>query len=242
MSEAILSCRGVTKRFGGLTAVNKVDLELGEGCIMGLIGPNGAGKTTLFSAISGALSIDEGKTVFRDRDITGLKSHQICKLGVGRTFQVPKPLQSLSVLENVLVGALLRAGSMEEAREEAERTVAFLGLESRKRTIAKNLGVPDRKRLEVAKALATRPKLLLLDEVMAGLSPQEVDELGVHIRKIRDSGVSILLIEHIMRAVINLTETVVVLANGEKIAEGEPRDVMRDQAVIKAYLGDEYDA
>ncbi len=242
MSGALLGCRGVTKRFGGLTAVNKVDFDLAEGQIMGLIGPNGAGKTTLFNMISGALPLNDGVVVFQGKPISGLKSFQVCRLGIGRTFQIPKPLQNLSVLENVLVGALLRTNSMEAAREEAEKTVAFLGLDSRKNVIAKNLGIPDRKRLEVAKALATRPRLLLLDEVMAGLTPSEVDDLGLHIRKIRDSGVSILLIEHIMRAVINLTETVIVLANGEKIAEGSPQEIIHNDTVIKAYLGDDYDA
>ena len=242
MSGALLGCRGVTKRFGGLTAVNKVDFDLVEGQIMGLIGPNGAGKTTLFNMISGALPLNDGVVIFQGKPISRLKSFQVCRLGIGRTFQIPKPLQNLSVLENVLVGALLRTNSMEAAREEAEKTVAFLGLGSRKNVIAKNLGIPDRKRLEVAKALATRPRLLLLDEVMAGLTPSEVDDLGLHIRKIRDSGVSILLIEHIMRAVINLTETVIVLANGEKIAEGSPQEIIHNDTVIKAYLGDDYDA
>lgn len=242
MSGALLGCRGVTKRFGGLTAVNKVDFDLAEGQIMGLIGPNGAGKTTLFNMISGALPLNDGVVVFQGKPISRLKSFQVCRLGIGRTFQIPKPLQNLSVLENVLVGALLRTNSMEAAREEAEKTVAFLGLDSRKNVIAKNLGIPDRKRLEVAKALATKPRLLLLDEVMAGLTPSEVDDLGLHIRKIRDSGVSILLIEHIMRAVINLTETVIVLANGEKIAEGSPQEIIHNDTVIKAYLGDDYDA
>lgn len=237
----ILEARGLTKRFRGLTALERLTFQLGRGEILGLIGPNGAGKTTLVSLISGTLWPTEGEIYFEGRRIDRLPPHERAHRGIGRTFQVMKPFPGLSVLENVAVGALFGRGGGERhrsrARERALRCLEFTGLASRAYDRAEALTGPDRKRLELAKGLALQPKLLLLDEVMAGLHPAEVDEVVVLIRKVRADGVSILVIEHVMRAIRELADRLLVLHHGEPIAEGHPDEVLSHPRVIEAYLG-----
>ncbi len=240
-AQPMLEARGLTRRFHGLYAVNDVSFTLQPGEILGLIGPNGAGKTTLINLISGTLFADQGELIFEDRRIERLHPYQRAHIGIGRTFQVMKPFPRLSVLENVTVGALFGFGGGErnrdKAREQARALLEFTGLDRRMDQNADQLGGPDRKRLELAKALAMRPKLLLLDEVMAGLNHVEVDEVVTIIKKIRDSGVTILVIEHVMRAIRSLSDRIIVLHHGEKIAEGLPDTVLADARVVEAYLG-----
>jgi branched-chain amino acid transport system ATP-binding protein len=236
----VLEVRGLTKRFGGLTAVDNVSFGLAEGSILGLIGPNGAGKTTLFNMLSGVYRPQKGRVTFRGEDITGLPPADICARGIGRTFQITKPFGSLSVVDNVMVGAFLRTNSVRQAREESWAVCRTVGLEARGKLAAKNLTIADRKRLELARALATRPRLLLLDEVMAGLNPSEIEEIMALLKRINALGITLLIIEHVMAAVMRLSHTIVVTANGRKIAEGPPERIARDEAVIQAYLGEEY--
>lgn len=237
---ALLEVKNVTKKFGGLIAVNQVDMQVEEGQIVGVIGPNGAGKTTLFNCIAGALAPSSGSIVFNGHEIAGKKPYQICHAGVTRTFQVVKPFASKSVLYNTVVGAFANTDHLHEAEREACDVLKFLDLYKKKDVTAKNLTLPERKKLELVRALATRPKLLLLDEVMAGLRPSEVTEMLPVIRKINETGVTIIIVEHIMQAIMNLSELIYVINFGKKIAEGDPRKVVADQEVIKAYLGDEY--
>jgi branched-chain amino acid transport system ATP-binding protein len=231
----------VTKRFSGLVSVDHVSFEMYEHEILGLIGPNGAGKTTLVNMISGTLRPDEGELRFEGEAIDGLPPYRRAHLGICRTFQVMKPFPGMSVLENVTVGALYGRGggqrSMGKARESAREWVEFAGLGARMEANAQSLGGPDRKRLEFAKALAMGPKLLLLDEVMAGLNAVEVEEVIELIRRMRDRGVTILVIEHVMKAIRSLSDRVLVLNHGEKIAEGDPGTVLADPRVVDAYLG-----
>ncbi len=236
----ILEAKKVTKRFGGLIAVNEVSFALPEGRVLGLIGPNGAGKTTLFNAISGTYRPDGGQILFQGQDVTGFPPAEICARGIGRTFQVTKPFGNLTVLDNVMVGAFLHTSSMKLAREESWQVLRTLGLEKRALLAAKNLTIADRKRLELARALATRPRLLLLDEVMAGLNHSEMEEMMELLTQINASGVTLLIIEHVMAAVMRLSDVIVVMANGSKIAEGCPEEIARNEMVIKAYLGEEY--
>jgi branched-chain amino acid transport system ATP-binding protein len=236
----VLEVRNLTKRFGGLTAVDDVSFGLPEGSILGLIGPNGAGKTTLFNVLSGAYRPQKGRVTFRGEDITGLSPAEICAKGIGRTFQITKPFGSLNVIDNVMVGAFLRTNSVRQAREASWNVCRTVGLEARARLTAKNLTIADRKRLELARALATKPRLLLLDEVMAGLNPSEVEEIMALLKQINASGITLLIIEHVMAAVMRLSHTIVVTANGRKIAEGSPEQIARNEAVIQAYLGEEY--
>jgi branched-chain amino acid transport system ATP-binding protein len=236
----LLEVRGLSKRFGGLQAVGGLDLAMAEGEMLGLIGPNGAGKTTVFNLLSGFLLPDAGEIRFSARRLEGLKPHAICRLGLARTFQIVRPFARLSVLDNVKVAALSRHHAMAEALAAARAVLERVGLDGRAAEIAARLTLADRKRLELARALATEPTLLLLDEVMAGLNATEIDAMVRLVGAINAEGISVLLIEHNMRAVMSLSHRVIVLSFGEKIAEGPPRAVAADRRVIEAYLGDEY--
>jgi len=237
---SLLAVEDVTKRFRGLTAVDGVSFEVGEGEIFAVIGPNGAGKTTLFNLIAGVLAPDRGTISFIGERIDGLTPDAICWRGIGRTFQLVRPFPALTVEDNVLVGALLRRPKVEAARVHALEVLRRLDLYDKRHQLASALTLPDRKRLEVARALATEPKLLLLDEVMAGLRPAETDRMVAILRGLnRESNVTILLIEHVMRAVMALAARVLVLHHGAAIAQGTPDKVVRDQAVIDSYLGAE---
>jgi branched-chain amino acid transport system ATP-binding protein len=237
---SLLEARGIWKRFGGVQAVSALDLDVAEGEVVGMIGPNGAGKTTAFNLLSGFLAPDAGEIRFRGRSVVGWKPHAICALGLARTFQIVRPFPRLSVLDNVLVGALGRHARAETARARAREVVERLGLGAKAASPASGLTLAERKRVELARALATEPALLLLDEVMAGLNPTEIATLVELIREIHAAGVSILLIEHNMRAVMALSQRVVVLSFGERVAEGAPSDIARHPRVIEAYLGEEY--
>jgi branched-chain amino acid transport system ATP-binding protein len=236
----ILEVQHLTKNFGGLRAVDSLDLDIEEGEILGLIGPNGAGKSTVFNCVAGVYPPTGGHIYFRSEEISGRKPWDLCKYGLARTFQIVKPFASKSVLYNVMVGAFAITDNTNEAREKALWVLKFLNFEDRRDTRAGNLTIADRKRLEIARALATEPKLLLLDEVMAGLRPAEVDEMVAIIRRLREQGVTIFVIEHIMRAIMALSDRIVVIQFGQKIAEGLPQQVAADENVIKAYLGEEY--
>ena len=236
----LLEVDGVTKRFGGLTAVSRVSLSVGAGEIVGLIGPNGAGKTTLFHLLSGFHAPTEGAVRFKGASIVGAKPHVVCRLGLARTFQIVQPFVGLTALENVMIGAFNRTDDVAAARAQAGEVLDFVGLGARRDVPARELTLPDRKRLEVARSLATRPRLLLLDEVMAGLRPTECDQIVAVFRELnRAEGLTILLIEHVMRAVMALAGQVVVLHHGEVIARGAPQEVVRDPAVLECYLGEE---
>ncbi len=240
MSGARLELDAVGKSFRGLRAVHDVSFAVPAGAVHALIGPNGAGKTTIFNVIAGVFAPDSGRVRLDSTVISGLRPDRICDAGVGRTFQLVKPFKELSVLENVTVGALHRRRHLGDARDAAAAILAQLGLYDRRHQLAQSLTLPDRKRLEVARALATEPKLLLLDEVMAGLRPTEVDVMVGFLRELNQrTGLTILLIEHVMRAVMALAAEVVVVSYGEKIAEGTPQEVTRNQAVLDVYLGQE---
>jgi branched-chain amino acid transport system ATP-binding protein len=237
---SLLEARGISKRFGGVQAVSALDLDVAEGEVVGVIGPNGAGKTTTFNLLSGFLPPDAGEIRFRGRSVLGWKPHAICGLGLARTFQIVRPFPRLSVLDNVLVGALSRHARAATARQRARDVVDRLGLGAKASLPASALTLAERKRVELARALATEPALLLLDEVMAGLNPTEIATLVGLIREIHAGGVSILLIEHNMRAVMALSHRIVVLSFGERVAEGPPAAIARHPRVIEAYLGEEY--
>jgi len=237
---SLLEVESISKSFRGLRAVANVSLSVAERQIFALIGPNGAGKTTLFNLVAGALRPDGGTVRLAGNDITGLRPDQICDAGIGRTFQLVKPFPDLTVLENVTVGALHKTRNVEAAQRDAVQYLDLLELADKRHMHASNLTLPDRKRLEVARALATKPKLLLLDEVMAGLRPTETDRMVDMLRRLRnDTGLTILLIEHVMRAVMALSEQVMVLHHGEVISQGTPQHVTRDPAVLECYLGEE---
>ncbi|MEO3471689.1 ABC transporter ATP-binding protein [Roseomonas sp. CAU 1739] len=234
---AFLAVRGVTKRFGGLVAVNDATLDVAEGSITGLIGPNGAGKTTLFALIAGFETPTAGLVLLEGEDITGRRPHDLARMGLARTFQIVQPFAGLTVRENIAVGAFLREAKRGAALAAAEQVAERVGLSDQLDKPAAALTVAGRKRLEVARALATRPKLLLLDEVLAGLNPSEIRDIVPMVRAIRESGVTILMIEHVMQAVMNLCETVHVLAQGRIICSGAPAEVVAAPAVVEAYLG-----
>ena len=235
-----LEIEGSSKSFRGLKAVANASFDVPRGAIVALIGPNGAGKTTCFNVIAGVFAPDSGKVIFKNKEIQGFRPDQVCAAGIGRTFQIVKPFAGLSVLDNVIVGALQRERSVSSARVFSLSLLTKLKLDAKKDLPASSLTLPDRKRLEVARALATRPALLLLDEAMAGLRPTECDEMvGVFRDLNRTDGLTILLIEHVMRAVMALAQKVVVLHHGEIIASGTPAEVVRDAAVLECYLGEE---
>ena len=236
----LLQVSALSRRFGGLVAVRDLSFEMARGEVLGLIGPNGAGKTTVFNLLSGFLSPDHGDVRFDGRPLAGLKPHAICALGLARTFQIVRPFPRLSVLDNVRVGALARRPQMAAAREKARVVIDRVGLGAKTDHAAAGLTLADRKRLELARALATEPRLLLLDEVMAGLNATETAAIVGLIQRINEDGVSILLIEHNMRAVMTLSHRVAVLNFGEKIVEGPPAAVANHPRVIEAYLGEEY--
>ncbi|MEO8557624.1 MAG: ABC transporter ATP-binding protein [Rhodospirillales bacterium] len=237
--SAALHIDDVSKSFRGLRAVQNVSFDVPQGAIHAVIGPNGAGKTTLFNLIAGAFKPDKGAIKLGERRLDGLRPDQVCAAGVGRTFQIVKPFKTLTVEQNVTIGALHRTRDVAEARDQARSILEQLGLFEMRTMLASNLTLPDRKRLEVARALATEPSLLLLDEVMAGLRPTETDHMVAFLRQLNArTGVTILLIEHVMRAVMALSQHIVVLHHGEKIAEGGPTEIVRNKAVLDVYLGE----
>ena len=237
----ILEGKGVTKYFGGLAAVSNVDFHVEQGEVLGLIGPNGAGKTTLFNLISAALVLKSGIIRFKGEDITGLKPYKICRMGVARTFQIVKVFPDLPALSNVILGLHFGISTKMSSGEKVEKAVEYLdfvGLSNVKTSIAKDLTLANQKRLEVARALATGPEILLLDELMAGLNPTEVAQTMELVNRIREKGITIIMIEHVMKAIMNVCQRIMVLHHGEKIAEGTPQEIATSEMVIKVYLGD----
>jgi branched-chain amino acid transport system ATP-binding protein len=237
---ALLELKKLVKAFGGLLAVNDVTFQVEKGEIFGLIGPNGSGKTTIFNCINNFFPITAGEVLFKGQSIKGLKTHQVCHLGIGRTFQVVKPLARMTVLDNVTASAFCRVNTIKEAKEEALRVLGFCNLLNEKDKQAKSLPIGGRKRLEIARALATKPELLLLDETAAGLNPSELDEAIDLIRKIRENGITILIVEHIMKVIMTISDRIHAINFGQTIAQGTPKEVANNRAVIEAYLGEEY--
>jgi len=233
----LIEIRDVSKNFGGLSALTHVSFFLKQGEILGLIGPNGAGKTTLFNVVNGFYPPSRGEVFFKSEKISNLKPHQICKLGIARTFQVVRPLQRMTALDNVIASAFLRAKNKSEAEGIALETMRFTGLYEDRHVVSKGLPLGKRKKLEITRALATRPEMLLLDESFAGLNPSEQNELIEIIRKVRANGITIMVIEHHMKVIMSISDRIVVLNYGEKIAEGTPKEIGNNPLVIQAYLG-----
>ncbi|NJC98791.1 MAG: ABC transporter ATP-binding protein [Anaerolineales bacterium] len=236
----LLSLQGVSKRFGGLQALSNVTFDLPEGQILGLIGPNGAGKTTLFNAINGVYPPEEGRIMFREKEITKARPYDHARMGMARTHQIVQPLNELSVRENVMVGACFghEHQDLGNASKIADEVLEFVGLAPRADQLAGSLNVAQKKRLEMARALAARPYLLLLDEVLAGLNPSEIDSMVQTVLRIREQGITIIMIEHVMKAVMNVSDRILVLDYGVQIAEGSPEEIAKNEKVIEAYLGD----
>jgi branched-chain amino acid transport system ATP-binding protein len=239
MTDALV-VKGLSKRFGGLRAVQDVSFNVKENETVALIGPNGAGKTTSFHLITGFHHADSGSVLAFGQQVVGLKPHDVCALGLARTFQVAKPFGAMTVLANVMTGAFLRDRHVAAAREKAREAIAFVGLAAREQTPAKDLTTIDQRRLEMARALATQPRILLLDEVMAGLNPAEIDQAVALIGKLSQRGLTIVIVEHVMRAIMAVARHIVVLDHGQKIAEGTPREIVENPEVIRAYLGSGY--
>ena len=242
MKTPCLEIHGITKRFGGLTATDDVSFAVHEGEIVSVIGPNGAGKSTLFNCITGYYRPNAGRILFRGKDITRFSAHRICKLGIARTFQIVQVISDMTTLENVMTGAYLRTYNRRSVQEKAEEILRFTGLHGKMGTLAPDLTIADKKRLEVSMALATRPTLLMLDEAMAGLTTVELREMMALLRKVRETGVTLIIVEHVMEAVMELSDRVVVINSGRKIVEGTPAEVVRNPEVIQAYLGERYHA
>ncbi|MBA4393770.1 MAG: ABC transporter ATP-binding protein [Desulfobacca sp.] len=236
----LFEARNLVKLFGGLSAVNGVGFKVEEGEIFGLIGPNGSGKTTIFNLINHYFPLTSGDIFFKEKKITGLSTHKICKLGIARTFQVVKPLARMTVLDNVIASAFCRVNTVKEARKLALETIAFCGLEPYQAQTAKSLPIGLRKRLEITRALATQPKVLLLDETCAGLNPKEVNQAIELIKKINQQGVTIIIIEHIMKVIMTISKRILAINHGQPITEGTPEEVSRNPQVIEAYLGEDY--
>jgi branched-chain amino acid transport system ATP-binding protein len=239
MTDALV-ITGLNKRFGGLRAVQDVSFTVKQNETVALIGPNGAGKTTSFHLITGFHRADSGSVKAFGREIVGLKPHDVCALGLARTFQVAKPFGAMTVLANVMTGSFLRDRHVAAAREKAREAIAFVGLSAREETRAKDLTTIDQRRLEMARALATQPKILLLDEVMAGLNPSEIDQAVALVDKLAHAGLTIVIVEHVMRAIMAVARHIVVLDHGQKIAEGAPKEIVENPEVIRAYLGSGY--
>jgi branched-chain amino acid transport system ATP-binding protein len=239
MTDALV-IKGLSKRFGGLRAVQDVSFTVKENETVALIGPNGAGKTTSFHLITGFHRADSGSVLAFGREIVGLKPHDVCALGLARTFQVAKPFGAMTVLANVMTGAFLRDRHVAVARQKAREAIDFVGLSAREQTPAKDLTTIDQRRLEMARALATEPRILLLDEVMAGLNPAEIDQAVALVGKLSQRGLTIVIVEHVMRAIMAVARHIVVLDHGQKIAEGAPKEIVENPEVIRAYLGSGY--
>ncbi|MEW6600763.1 MAG: ABC transporter ATP-binding protein [Nitrospirota bacterium] len=235
---SLLEVRDVSMFFGGLAAISDVSFDIQKGDILGLIGPNGAGKTTMFNVVNGFYAPSKGEVFFKGKKISGMKPHRVCKLGMARTFQVVKPLQRMSVLDNVIASAFLRVKNRGEAEDIALDKIKFTGLHEDLNVISKGLPLGKRKKLEIARALATQPEMLLLDESFAGLNPAELDDSIEIIRKIKDSGITIMIIEHHMKVIMAISDRIVVLSYGQKLAEGTPEEIGNNPLVIEAYLGE----
>jgi branched-chain amino acid transport system ATP-binding protein len=236
----LLELTKLSKSFGGLQAVKGVDLEIHQDEIFGLIGPNGSGKTTIFNLISGALRPTEGSIKFREEEITHLKPHEICKRGIARTFQIARPFADVTVRKNVMIGALNKAPDVSKAARITDEVLSITNLLDKKDANGKNLTIPERRRLELARSLATKPELLMLDEPMAGLNPTEIEEMSELLRQIRKMGITIFIIEHVLQAIMTLSNRIAVLNYGEKIAQGTPEEIGANHRVVEAYLGEEY--
>jgi branched-chain amino acid transport system ATP-binding protein len=238
----LIEAEKVTKKFGGLMALRDVSFYIDSGEILGLIGPNGAGKTTLFNAVAGVFRPESGKIRFNGEEITGLPPFELSLKGIARTFQITKPFLNITVLDNMMVGALSKEKNLEAGKKISLEFLEFVGLASKRDLLAANLTLEDRKRLELARALTTKPRLLLLDEVMAGLNPKEMEDTLKLIRKVHAEGMTIFVVEHVMKAIMSVSHRVMVLHHGEKIAEGAPNHIVQNQKVIDAYLGQNYHA